>query len=48
MNIKRKVLRNLMIFYLILMPIRFKATRVEAAPDVNTEDTGTEITTEEE
>lgn len=29
-----------MIFLLILMPISFNATRVEAAPDVSTEDTG--------
>lgn len=37
-----------MIFLLILMPISFSATCVKAAPDVNTEDSGTEITTEEE
>ena len=39
---------NLMIFLLILTPISFNATHVEAAPDVSIEETGTEITTEEE
>lgn len=38
-----------MIFLLILTPINFNSVlRVEAAPDVSTEETGTEITTEEE
>lgn len=38
-----------MIFLLILTPINFNSVlRVEAAPDVSTDETGTELTTEEE
>lgn len=49
MSTRKKVLMNLMIFLLILTPINFNSVlRVEAAPDVSTDETGTELTTEEE